>query len=110
MMSSRWRAPCSRTGSCSRPAPARTSARRSCATRCRGSRPFEGLMLRPVLTALLGLALCLSGGTFDTPSLYVPGVALVLLSVGSVVWVRLAARGATVARLPGPHTVVEEEP
>ena len=67
-------------------------------------------MVRPVLTALLGLALCLAGGTFDTPSLYVPGVALVLLSVGAVVWVRLAARGATVERLPGPHTVVEEEP
>jgi uncharacterized protein (DUF58 family) len=67
-------------------------------------------MLRSVLTALLGLALCLAGGTFDTPSLYVPGVTLVLLAVGSVIWVRLAARGATVRRVPGPHTVVEEEP
>ena len=67
-------------------------------------------MLRAILTALLGLALCLAGGTFDTPSLYVPGVALILLAVGSVVWVRLAARGATVERMPGPHTVVEEEP
>ena len=67
-------------------------------------------MLRPVLTALLGLALCLAGGTFDMASLYVPGVGLVLLAVGSVVWVWLAARGASVARVPGPHTVVEEEP
>jgi uncharacterized protein (DUF58 family) len=67
-------------------------------------------MLRAILTTLLGLALCLAGGTFDTPSLYVPGVALILLAVGSVVWVRLAARGATVERMPGPHTVVEEEP
>jgi uncharacterized protein (DUF58 family) len=67
-------------------------------------------MLRPFLTALLGLALCLAGGTFDTPSLYVPGVALILLAVGAVAWVRLAARGATVERMPGPHTVVEEEP
>jgi uncharacterized protein (DUF58 family) len=67
-------------------------------------------MLRPILTALLGVALCLAGGTFDTPSLYVPGVALVLLAAGSVLWVRLAARGASVARLAGPHTVVEEEP
>jgi uncharacterized protein (DUF58 family) len=67
-------------------------------------------MLRPFLTALLGLALCLAGGTFDTASLYVPGVALVLLAVGAVVWVTLAARGASVARVPGPHTVVEEEP
>jgi uncharacterized protein (DUF58 family) len=67
-------------------------------------------MVRPVLTALLGVALCLAGGTFDTASLYVPGVALVLIAVGSVLWVRLAARGATVERLAGPHTVVEEEP
>jgi uncharacterized protein (DUF58 family) len=67
-------------------------------------------MLRAFLTALLGVALCLAGATFDTPSLYVPGVALVLLSVGSVAWVRLAARGASVARVPGPHTVVEEQP
>ena len=67
-------------------------------------------MLRPLLTALLGVALCLAGGTFDTASLYVPGVGLVVLSVGAVVWVWLAANGATVVRVPGPHTVVEEEP
>jgi uncharacterized protein (DUF58 family) len=67
-------------------------------------------MVRPVLTALLGVALCLAGATFDTPSLYVPGVALVVLAVGAVVWVVLAAHGATVTRVPGPHTVVEEEP
>jgi uncharacterized protein (DUF58 family) len=67
-------------------------------------------MVRPVLTALLGAALCLAGGTFDTASLYVPGVALVVLAVGSVTWVALAARGATVERVPGPHTVVEDDP
>ena len=67
-------------------------------------------MARPVLTALLGLALCLAGATFDTPSLYVPGVALMLLAAGSVAWVGLAARGATVERVPGPHTVVEDQP
>jgi uncharacterized protein (DUF58 family) len=67
-------------------------------------------MARPVLTALLGLALCLVGGTFDTASLYLPGVALLLLPIGSVVWVRLAARGASVARVPGPSTVVENQP
>jgi uncharacterized protein (DUF58 family) len=67
-------------------------------------------MLRPLFTALLGVALCLAGGTFDTASLYVPGVGLIVLSLGAVVWVELAARGATVARVPGPHTVVEDEP
>jgi uncharacterized protein (DUF58 family) len=65
---------------------------------------------RPLLTALLGLALCLAGATFDTPSLYVPGVALLALAVGAVAWVLLAASGATVRRMPGPHTVIEEEP
>ena len=67
-------------------------------------------MVRPLLTALLGVALCLAGGTFDMASLYLPGVALVVLSVGAIVWVRLAARGATVGRMPGPATVVEDEP
>jgi uncharacterized protein (DUF58 family) len=67
-------------------------------------------MLRPFFTALLGVALCLAGGTFDTASLYVPGVGLIVLAIGSTVWVLLAAQGATVARVPGPHTVVEDEP
>ena len=80
------------------------------ATRWSEFRRSDELMLRPVLTALLGVALCLAGATFDTASLYVPGVALFLLAAGAVVWVRLAARGATVARVPGPHTVVEEDP
>ena len=59
-------------------------------------------MLRPLATALLGVALCLAGGTFDIVSLYVPGVALLVLA--------LAARGAVVDRRAGPHTVMEEEP
>jgi uncharacterized protein (DUF58 family) len=67
-------------------------------------------MLRPVVTALLGLALCLAGATFDSPSLFVPGVGLLALAVLAVGWVLLAARGATITRRPGPHTVVEEEP
>ena len=67
-------------------------------------------MLRPVVTALLGVALCLAGATFDSASLYVPGVGLLALAVGAVGWVLLAAQGATITRTPGPHTVVEEEP
>jgi uncharacterized protein (DUF58 family) len=67
-------------------------------------------MLRPVVTALLGGALCLAGGTFDSASLYVPGVGLLALAVVAVGWVLLAAQGATITRTPGPHTVVEEEP
>jgi uncharacterized protein (DUF58 family) len=65
---------------------------------------------RPLATALLGVALCLAGATFDSASLYVPGVALVAIAVGFTVWVLVAASGAAIQREPGPHTVLEEEP
>jgi uncharacterized protein (DUF58 family) len=67
-------------------------------------------MARALATAALGLALCLAGATFDSASLYLPGVALALIAVGTTVWVRLAARGARVERSPGPPHVMEEEP
>jgi uncharacterized protein (DUF58 family) len=67
-------------------------------------------VLRPIVTALLGVALCLAGGLFDSPSLYVPGVGLIAIAAVAVGWVLLAAQGATIARTPGPSTVVEEEP
>jgi uncharacterized protein (DUF58 family) len=68
------------------------------------------MLLRPLATAALGLALCLVGGTFDAVSLYVPGVALTVIAIGSTAWVLLAAKGARIERHVGPHTVVEEEP
>jgi uncharacterized protein (DUF58 family) len=68
------------------------------------------MILRPLATALLGVALCLTGATFDTVSLYVPGVALLAIAVGATAWVLLAASGATIVRQTGPHTVLEEEP
>ncbi|MDQ3648329.1 MAG: DUF58 domain-containing protein [Actinomycetota bacterium] len=58
----------------------------------------------------LGAVLVLAGAVFDSASLYPPGVALILLAVGAVVWVRLAARSAAVERAPGPASVVEEQP
>jgi uncharacterized protein (DUF58 family) len=61
-------------------------------------------------TLVLGLALCLAGAAVDTPSLYVPGLALVALAFGCTLWVALAAHGARVERAPGPAHVVEEEP
>jgi uncharacterized protein (DUF58 family) len=66
--------------------------------------------LRPLAIALLGVALCLAGATFDTVSLYVPGVALFAIAVGATAWVLLAASGAAIERRHGPHTVVEEKP
>jgi len=52
----------------------------------------------------------LTAAAFDTASLYVPGVALLALAIGSALWVGLAAWGLTVKRMPGPHTVEEDEP
>ncbi len=46
----------------------------------------------------------------DTDSLFVPGIALLVLAIGLGGWVALAARGAGISRVPGPHTVVEEQP
>lgn len=67
-------------------------------------------MSRAIATALLGAGLCLVGGAFDTASLYLPGIALVLVAVVAVVWVSLAAAGARVACEPIPATVVEDTP
>jgi uncharacterized protein (DUF58 family) len=65
---------------------------------------------RAAATACLGVALCLAAATFDSPSLYLPGVALGALAVLATAWVLLAARGAHLTRRPGPATVVEDEP
>jgi uncharacterized protein (DUF58 family) len=67
-------------------------------------------VLRPTATALLGIGLCLVGGAFDSASLYLPGVAIFLAALLGTAWALLAARGARVARMPGPATVVEGEP
>lgn len=67
-------------------------------------------MPRALGTALLGLGLCIGAATFDTPSLYVPGVALAAVALVAFAWVELAARGARLRRERGPHTVVEDAP
>lgn len=67
-------------------------------------------MTRALRTALFGVLLCLVAGAFDLASLYVPGVAFVLVGLGAIAWVWLAAQGATVVREPAPATVQEEEP
>ncbi len=59
--------------------------------------------------AALGAALLLAGFAFDSPSLIVPGVALLLLVAAAVAWVGAAARTLRVRRAPGPSTVVEGE-
>ncbi len=67
-------------------------------------------MSRAAAAAALGGLLIGAAATFDTASLYPAGVTLVLLAVGSAMWVILAARGAALIRAPGPHTVEEEQP
>jgi uncharacterized protein (DUF58 family) len=57
----------------------------------------------------LAVALVLAGAAFDSPSLYVPGIALALLWGGSLAWVRLAVQGTRIERERGPATVVEGE-
>jgi uncharacterized protein (DUF58 family) len=67
-------------------------------------------LIRALGAALLGGLLCVAASGFDEPSLYVPGLALLLLGMGSWIWVGMAAQGAGVTRIAGPPTVEEEEP
>jgi uncharacterized protein (DUF58 family) len=61
-------------------------------------------------TGVFGALLCVAGGTFDLPALYVPGITLILVGAVAAGWVALAASGAEVVREAGPSTVQEEEP
>jgi uncharacterized protein (DUF58 family) len=63
---------------------------------------------RALAAVFLGVALALCAGAFDSPSLYVPGIGLVLLGLVATVWVAVAAQGAEVERVLGPSTVEEE--
>lgn len=61
-------------------------------------------------TIALGVAFLLGAAGFGAAPLFVPGLALTLLGLGSVVWVELATRTARLERAPGPTTVVEGDP
>ena len=62
-------------------------------------------MTRALGAALLGGLMSAAASGFDEPSLYVAGLALLLLGVGSWLWVGLASQGAGITRMPGPATV-----
>ena len=75
-----------------------------------GRREGTAPVRRAVAAAALGAAMLAGGLVFDTDSLFVPGIALLVLAIGFSGWVALAARGAGIIRAPGPHTVVEDQP
>ena len=66
--------------------------------------------MRALGAAALGALIGVGAAAFDSPSLYIPGVALVLLGAGAWLWVGMAAQGAGVERTLGDHTVEEEDP
>jgi len=57
-----------------------------------------------------GAALIVVARLFDAVPLYVPGVAFLLIGVVAPVWIRLAARGASVQRRLNVRRIVEDEP
>jgi len=61
-------------------------------------------------TLVLAGAFLLCGAAFDSPSLYVPAIALALLATGARLWVGLAARAVRVEHEPGPWSIVEGDP
>jgi uncharacterized protein (DUF58 family) len=61
-------------------------------------------------TALLALALGVAAALFDAEPLWVPAVALALLSGGAAAWVSLGSRGLRVRRTLGARRVIEDEP
>jgi uncharacterized protein (DUF58 family) len=67
-------------------------------------------LTRALGAALLGGLMAAAASGFDEPSLYVPGLALMLLGVGSWLLVGLASQGAAITRVPGPPSVEEEAP
>ena len=65
-------------------------------------------MLRVAGTFALGAVMTTTAAAFGSPSLYVPGIALMLLAVCAAAWVLCAAAGASLERRTGPATVEEE--
>jgi uncharacterized protein (DUF58 family) len=67
--------------------------------------------VRPALNSLLlAFLLAATAALFDAEPLWVPAVALAALAIGSVIWVRRAARGVTLRRSLGARRVIEDEP
>jgi uncharacterized protein (DUF58 family) len=63
---------------------------------------------RAAVIAGLGLSLCLAAGAFAADSLYVPGIALLLIVAAALGWVSRAARRMSVVRSIGQAAVEEQ--
>jgi uncharacterized protein (DUF58 family) len=61
-------------------------------------------------SAALGAVLLLCAAAFAMRSMYIPGVAFLVLGVGFAIWVTLASAGARLEREVGPPTVEEGTP
>jgi uncharacterized protein (DUF58 family) len=66
--------------------------------------------MRAIGTALLGAAMVLAAAAFGSPSLFVPGIALILLAFVASAWVVLAGLDASLERRTTLATVEEEHP
>src|SRR3954453_377011 len=62
------------------------------------------------VAAWLGGAIALAALLFAMPSLYVPGIALLALALGTSTWVRLAAKGADIKQTLERRRVGEGSP
>ncbi|HUO70312.1 MAG TPA: DUF58 domain-containing protein [Solirubrobacteraceae bacterium] len=67
-------------------------------------------MRRAAAVALAGVLLTLAAFTFDAASLFVPGVAFILLGTVTPLWVWASAQSATVQRRLLAERVIEGEP
>jgi uncharacterized protein (DUF58 family) len=67
-------------------------------------------MRRAAAVALAGATLLVAAFTFDSATLFVPAVALLVLPVLTLGWIWLASRGASVERVLEAERVIEDEP
>jgi uncharacterized protein (DUF58 family) len=67
-------------------------------------------MRRPTAVFLGGVGLILAALTFEVSTLFVPGAALVLISVAVPAWVWTASRGARLSRTLNSDRVLEDQP
>jgi uncharacterized protein (DUF58 family) len=63
--------------------------------------------MRAPTAALLGLTFLAGGALFGSPSLYAPGIALVLVPLAAALWVRLAVQGLRLRRWVPEGSLIE---